>query len=210
MAPGRIFSLHSTKATSLAVRPPTFFNAPPTPDMAPARAGPAAAVTFVSPSDALEVAEEAASLAFAAVSCAVDECLIAGRRITVRDCRINIRDIVADMVEGEERRVCRVVNIETGQAMRDPSSARELSMADAGCVGDGEVVGVAFFFVFKFRVFPGPKGKSRDTTFAQAKLRTLQQHHLSTSTQPRLQPRRVHVRSLEAWTLMMTALTATG
>lgn len=116
-------------------------------------------------------------MAFAAVSCAVDECLIAGRRITVRDCRINIRDIVADMVEGEERRVCRVVRIKAGQAMRDPSSARELSMADAGCVGDGEVVGVAFFFVFKFRVFSGPKGKSRDATFAQANFGLSKEHH---------------------------------
>ena len=79
-------SLQSTKATTFPVLPPTFFKL----FAALERIGPAAAVTRERPSEALEAAVEADSLALAAVS--VEECLIAVLRIRNCDWRRTARD----------------------------------------------------------------------------------------------------------------------
>lgn len=83
--------LHSVKAITRPVLPPTFLRALPAPWRAPEIAGPADDVTFDRPSDAFDVADAAASFDFAA-ACAVasdvdEECLMAVRRNRNCDCR---------------------------------------------------------------------------------------------------------------------------
>jgi len=88
----------STKAISLPVRPPILLNAPPTPCIAPAIAGPAAEVTLDNPSEAFDVAEVAASVTLAAAWDVVDEGLKAGLRSRNRDCRKTARDAMIGIV----------------------------------------------------------------------------------------------------------------
>lgn len=85
-------NIHSTKAISLPVLPPTLPNAFRAPDNAPLIAGPADEVTLDNPCEALEVADEAVSFAFEAVSDAVEACLRFVLRPKNRDCRKTARE----------------------------------------------------------------------------------------------------------------------
>lgn len=78
--------LHSMKLTSLPVRPPTRFNILPALRATPVNAGPAELVTLDKPSDALDVADDAASAALEApvaaafAACDVVEFCLAAKR----------------------------------------------------------------------------------------------------------------------------------
>lgn len=103
----------STKATALAVRPPTLLSEFATPLAAPAMAGPAAEETLDRPScaleaysdaeaAALEAAVEALCFAVSAVLAVVDSNRRAAMRLQGPDCRSMGRAREDDMIRGPE------------------------------------------------------------------------------------------------------------
>ena len=96
------FDLHCTKDIILPVRPPILPIALLTLCAAPLAAGPADEVTFERPCEAFEVALEAVSLDFAAVSLAasvVEACRLVVWRAMKRVCRSIMREGAAVNIE---------------------------------------------------------------------------------------------------------------